>query len=135
MFSQATILIDRDPGIVYSALADLKRQMALWDNITVADLDGLENGVSQVNGVYRLGRKAIPCIVELHLTRPGAGLVTRMQTASGELAAEWRIMEEGDRTRVEVNIEGIGGGPASNINIRHLAPKLLARLKLQFDRS
>jgi len=45
------------------------------------------------------------------------------------------VIDENGRTKVEINIEGQGGGFASNINVRQIAPRILARLKQYFDRS
>ena len=135
MFAQGTILIDRSPDEVYAALADLKRQIVCWDMLQIPGLDNLGDGALEADGFYVLGRNSYSCTVELHLTRPPSGLVTHLQWASGELAAEWRILSEGDRTRVEVNVEGRGGGLANNINLRQMTPKLLARLKQIFDKA
>ena len=46
-----------------------------------------------------------------------------------------RINLHGDRTRVEVNIEGRGGGLANSINLRQMTPKILQRLKESFDKA
>jgi hypothetical protein len=135
VFAQGTILINREINEVFDALADLRRQMPIWDMIHVPNLADMDDGVKEVEGNYTLGHSVYSCIIELHLTRPPAGLVTHISWTSGELAAEWRIMQDGDRTRVEVNIEGRGGGLANNINLRQMTPKILNRLKELFDRA
>ena len=135
MFAYGNVLIDREPDEVYRALADLRIQMPCWEIIYVPNLENLEDGTLEVSGTYTLGHSSILCDIELHLTRPSSGLVTRIQWATGELAAEWRIIEDGDRTRVEVSIEGRGGGLANNVSLRQITPKILARLKQHFDRA
>lgn len=135
MFSQADVIIDRAPDEVYEALADFKTQVSFWDTIHVPGLDNLDADEMEAHGTVMVGRVSHPCLIAVHLTRPKSGLVTRLQSQIGEMAAEFRIMEEGERTKVEVNIEGHGGGPAGSITIRQLAPRLLARLKQYFDRA
>ena len=135
MFAHGTILINRDIGEVYETLASLRRQLPFWEMIHVPELENLDDEAKGVDGNYSLGRSVFPCIIELHLTRPPAGLVTHVSWSSGELAAEWRIMQEGDRTRVEVNIEGRGGGLANSINLRQMTPTILQRLKESFERA
>ena len=135
MFSQATILIDRDTSEVYKVLAHMKTQLTFWEQLIVPTIDQLDDDANEVDAAYSSGYSTSPCQVTVHQSRPGAGLVTRIQSAMGELAAEWRVFEDGDRTRVEINIEGQGGGFASNINIRQIAPRILTRLKQHFDRS
>jgi len=135
VFSHGTILINREINEVFESLADLRRQMPFWEMIHIPNLADMEDGVKEVEGNYTLGHSVYSCIVELHLTRPPAGLVTHISWTSGELAAEWRIMQDGDRTRVEVNIEGRGGGLANSINLRQMTPKILQRLKESFDKA
>lgn len=135
MFSQATILIDREPEEVYAVLTNLKIQIPLWGIFNVAGLGEMEDGVTEMEAIYQVGNIASRCIIVLHETRPKSGLVTYVQSDHGELAAEWRIIKETDRTKVEINIEGQGGGPAGNIMIRQLAPRILTNLKQHFDRA
>jgi hypothetical protein len=135
MFATATILIDRSTDEVYQVLSNLRTQVPFWEIFFVPGLESISDDTLEANCFYQGGVKQLECVIGLHLTRPGAGLVTRVQTAIGELAAEWRIIDESGRTRVEVNIEGRGSGPTSNISIRQLAPKVLARLKAHFDKS
>jgi carbon monoxide dehydrogenase subunit G len=135
MFSQATVLIDREPDEVYDVLANFKTQISFWDALHIPGLEELNDETLEAHGTMTVGIASHPCLVAIHLTRPKSGLVTRFQSMSGEMAAEFRIMEEGDRTRVEVNIEGYGGGLAGNITVRQLAPRLLSRLKQYFDRA
>lgn len=135
MFSQAVVTIDREPDAVYEVLADFRTQVSLWDGLYIPGLEEMDAGTMEAHGTMTVGRTSHPCLVEIHLTRPKSGLVTRMQSMSAEMAVEFRIMEDGDRTRVEVNIEGYGGGLAGNITIRQLAPRLLSRLKQYFDRA
>ena len=135
MFSQAIVTIDREPDAVYEVLADFKTQMSFWDALHIPELEQLDDEILEAHGTMMVGMTSHPCMVAIHLTRPKSGLVTRFQSMSGEMAAEFRIMEDGGRTRVEVNIEGYGGGMAGNITIRQLAPRLLSRLKQYFDRA
>jgi hypothetical protein len=134
MFSQATVLIDRTVEQVYAFLADLKSQLKCWDNLIVPGVDNLPDGAITAEGSYKIGTIAYDCTIDLYLTRPGSGLVTRLSWTNGELAAEWRVMEDGDRTRVELNIEGLGGGLGTNVHVRHASRNLVTRLKQQFDR-
>jgi len=135
MFAQATIVIDRTTDEVYAVLSDIRKQIPMWEIFTVPGLERMVDGVLEVNGHYQAGSTPMECIIGLHLTRPGSGLVTRVQTGCGEMAAEWRVIDEMGRTRVEVNVEGRGGGPTSNISIRHLAPRIVTRLKAYFDKA
>ncbi len=135
MFTQAITTINYPAAEVYSFLADIRKQLPLWEIFYVPGLQELEDGVNEVEAEYKSGATMLHCTVNIHHSRPGAGLVTRVQTACGEMAAEWRIIDEGDRTKVEVNIEGMGGGPTSSISIRQLAPRLLSHLKQHFDKS
>jgi len=135
VFTQATIIIDRTVEEIYGFLSVLRTQLRCWDVLNVPELDGLEDDVLALDGSYRLGNYVYDCVIELHRTRPESGVVTRVSWTNGELAAEWRIMEDGDRTRIELNIEGQGGGLATHIHLRPMARHILARLKQQFDRS
>jgi len=135
MFSQSTILIDREPAEVYKVLAHLKTQLGFWEQLIIPTLDQLPDDAVEVEGAYSLRYSTSPCQITIHQSRPGAGLVTRIQSSMGELAAEWRVIDEGGRTKVEINIEGQGGGFASNINIRQIAPRILKRLKQHFERN
>jgi carbon monoxide dehydrogenase subunit G len=133
VFSQATILIDRTVEEIYAFLADLPKQLRCWDALIVPGLSSLPSDTVKVDGTYRLGTTTYDCVIELYRTRPGAGVVTRVSWTNGELAAEWRVMEEGDRTRVELNVEGQGGGLATNVHVRRASQHLVTRLKQQFD--
>jgi len=135
MFSQATVLIDRDPKEVYRVIAHMKTQLKFWEQLIIPDLDSLPDDAGEVQGAYDSRYSNSPCLITVHQSRPGAGIVTRIQSSLGELAAEWRVIDENGRTKVEINIEGQGGGFASNINVRQIAPRILARLKQHFDRS
>jgi hypothetical protein len=135
MFAQATVLINRQAAEVYNLLADIRMQIPLWGIFAAPGLQQLEDGVNEIDAYYNSGSESLHCLIIIHLSRPGAGLVTRVQTACGEMAAEWRIIDEDGRTRVEVNIEGLGGGPTSSINVRQVAPRLLAQLKQHFEKS
>ena len=135
MFSQATILIDREPKEVYTVLVHMKTQLTFWEQLIIPKLKLLDDDANEIEGAYSHRYSTSPCVISIHKSRPGAGLVTRIQSAMGELAAEWRVMEDGERTKVEINIEGHGGGFASNINVRQIAPRILKRLKQYFDRS
>ena len=126
-------MIDRSVKEVYAFLADLPKQLRCWDILMVPGLSDLPSDTLKVDGSYRLGSKTYACVIELYLTRPGAGVVTRLSWSNGELAAEWRVMEDGSRTRVELNVEGQGGGLATNVSVRHASQNLLSRLKQQFD--
>lgn len=133
MFSTSTILIDRSVAEVYEFLSELRTQLRCWDVLDVADYEYLPYGTFSTEGIFEIGGKTYLCVIELYLTRPGAGLVTRLSWTNGELAAEFRIMEEGERTRVELNVEGMGGGLASTVHVRHSSQHILSRLKQQFD--
>lgn len=129
------MIIDRSVEEVYAFLADLKAQLGCWEMLYVPNLDRVPDDAVQLEGMCSAGRQSQPCIIELHHTRPGSGAVTRITWATGELAAEWRVMQEGDRTRVELNVEGSGGGLAANVHVRQITPRILARLKQHFDRT
>jgi carbon monoxide dehydrogenase subunit G len=133
VFTQGTILIDRPVAEIYDFVADLRSQLRCWDILNVPGLSELPENSLNASGSCRMGNVVYDCIVELHLTRPGAGVVTRVSWSNGELAAEWRIMEDGDRTRIELNVEGQGGGLASPVHLRPMAQRILTRLKQQFD--
>ena len=135
MFSQATVIIDREPDEVYEVLADFKTQLTFWDTLHMPGLSEMGDGETEAHGTVTVGRATHSCIVIIHHTRPKSGLVTRLQTMTGEMAAEFRVMSEGNKTKVEVNVEGHGGGPASSIVIRQFAPRILLRLKQYFDRA
>ncbi len=133
MFSQGTATIDRTVEEVYEFISDLKSQLSCWEMLYIPSLNELLDGITQVEGSYQLGRKNHRCEVELYHTRPGSGAVTHVRWDSGELAAEWRIMESGDRTKIELNIEGQGGGLAASVNLRQMPQRILNRLKQHFD--
>jgi len=135
MFTQATTIINRPTTEVYAFLADIRLQLPLWEIFYIPGLKDLEDGVNEAEGEYKSGETVLHCSINIHHSRPGAGLVTRVQTACGEMAAEWRIIDESGLTRVEVNIEGMGGGPTSSISIRQLAPRLVSHLKQHFDKT
>jgi hypothetical protein len=126
-------LIDRSVEEVYEFLSELRTQLRCWDVLSVADYEYLPYGTFSTEGIFSLGGKTYLCVVELYLTRPGSGVVTRLSWSNGEMAAEFRIMEEGGRTRVELNVEGMGGGIATTVHVRHSSQHILSRLKQQFD--
>jgi len=133
VFTQGTILIDRPVGDLYNFIAVLRTQLRCWDILFIPGLNELGDDMLSANGSYRLAGIVYNCMIELHRTRPSSGAVTRISWTNGELAAEWRIMEEGNRTRIELNIEGQGGGLASRVHLRPMAQQILTRLKQQFD--
>lgn len=135
MFSQATVIIDREPDEVYEVLSHFKTQLTFWESLHVPGLNEMAEDETEAHGTVTVGQSTHSCIIVIHHTRPKSGLVTRMQTMAGELAAEFRVMSEGNKTKVEVNVEGHGGGPASSISIRQFAPRILLRLKQYFDRA
>jgi len=135
MFAQATILLDQDPSEIYEFLVDIRNHIPLWEVFRVKDLANLPPDTDTVDCAFSLAHDTQLCQVSIHMSRPGSGLVTRVQMATGELAAEWRIFSDTPRTRVEINIEGQGGGLAASVSIRQLAPKILANLKNHFYRA
>jgi hypothetical protein len=135
VFTQGVIVIDRPVEDVYAFVADLKNQLTCWEMLYVPDLDSLPPMSIEAQGTYQLGMKNHRCDIELYFTRPGAGVVTRVRWESGELAAEWRIMESEGRTKIELNIEGHGGGLATSVPLRQMAPRILGRVKQHFDKA
>lgn len=133
MFSQATVIINRPVEEVYSFLSTLRKQLECWEMINVPDIKTMEDSALSAPGTYRLAGSIIDCHVSLHHTRPGSGLVTRISWISGELAAEWRIIEDKHRTKVELNLEGAGGGLASEVRLIPLARRIASRLKQKLE--
>jgi len=129
VFSFGTILIDLSVGEIFAFLSDFKKHMSCWDIIRIPGLEKLKPDTLEAKGQYTMGGKKYICAIRLHLTRPPSGLVTRIQWSNGELAGEWRIREDGSRTRVDLNLEGNGGGLATNVSIQHMNPQILSRLK------
>jgi len=133
VFVQGIIIIDRTVEDVFEFIADMKSQLSCWEMIHVPNLAELEEGATETVGMYHLAGKQHTCDIELYITRPGSGVVTRLSWDSGELAAEWRIMESGGRTKIELNVEGNGGGLATSVSLRQMAPRILNRVKQHFD--
>ena len=135
MFSTGTIIIDRSVEETYEFLADFSRQLECWDMLHIPDLKYLPADSDETLGTFEMGRKTQRCEIELYRTRPGAGCVTRVKWDSGELAAEWRVIDAEGRTKLELNVEGHGGGLATSAHLRHMAMRILNRLKLLIDKA
>lgn len=135
MFSQASIAVERQANELYGFIATLRTQLQCWPILTVPNLEALPDNARNAKAYYTLGRAKFECTAELHCTRPGTEVVLILSWHNGELAAEWRIIDEGRRTRLELSIEGQGGGLANSVRLRPLAKEVLSRLKQSFFKS
>jgi hypothetical protein len=135
VFTQGTATIDRSVEEVYAFIADMNKQLECWEMLYIPELGSLADEANETAGSFQQGGKTHRCEIELYRTRPGAGLVTRVKWDSGELAAEWRVMDFEGRTKLELNIEGHGGGLAVSVTLRQMAPRILGRLKQSIDKA
>lgn len=133
MFTQESVKINRSTDVIYSFLSCLRDQMKCWDLITVKDLDNAGDEIVDLNGYFTVGNIRSDCKIELYRTRPKSGVVMKILWDTGELAAEWRVIDDGDSSRVELNLEGSGGGLANKIILRQIGQRVISRVKSHFE--
>ena len=135
VFVHGNIHITRDPDEIFEFLKLVKNQLVCFDMIFVIDRESIPDDAENIEGTFTIGRQTYRCELDIHLTRPKSGLVTHIGWESGELAAEWRFMEHDNRTHVEINIEGQGGGLANSAHLRQMADRVLNNLKRHFEQA
>lgn len=133
MFVQESLKIDRPVSEIYAFLSSLKTQLPCWESLMIPEIASLSDSDDNTRGFFSIAGKKVECIVELYRTRPGAGCVTKVLWSSGEVAAEWRVIDDLGKTRVELTLEGNGGGLASSGNMRNMARLILNRIKSRFE--
>lgn len=133
MFTQSNILIDRPVETVFDFVSNLPKQLECWELVSRIKSADNDSASMDIKGYINIGGKSTFCTIELYITRPGSGCVTKILWDSGELAAEWRFIQEAGRTRIELTIEGSGGGLARSGPLRQLSPHILMRLKQKID--